>query len=523
MELFVSRSWGTSGNETSETRTTACQKRSNKSYSSSRAKLTRYCGLFLKLAAIFVVLGELTGCGHRTAPPDVPLTLAAFRPLQNTLRKPYLQLFREADSYEFSANQIDQMRKFLDDAQDYCVGQFENKIKDLNQQIERDQSELEGQSSHLNEGDRHRLHCSIQNSRIRKSQDQALADHAIPVAYENKKAKLQLIEDWPQNEREIKRAIESGTYHNREHGDVRDIGFREVGEGQQEDIDDGQEAIDRMRRSDMLPPEIDNKYIRDYLTDLAEKVAAKSDLKIPVKVTGLNSKEINAFALPGGFLFVQRGLLEEAEDEGQLIGVISHEIAHAAARHGHQLMQRATVAQIIYQAAQVAAVVLTGGAAGIGTYYALRYGFLGLGLVLNLDLLGVSRDFELEADQLGIQYSWNAGYDPNGFIRFFDKMATKEGYVNGTSWFRTHPPFYERMKQSMREIEFLPKKANLRTNSPAFERMKRELKAVTAKAKEEEEGRPSLKAPEEGCEPPSKTEYEAGQPIETICSVPGVS
>lgn len=94
-----------------------------------------------------------------------------------------------------------------------------------------------------------------------------------------------------------------------------------------------------------------------------------------MKVEVLNAKEINAFALPGGFLFIQRGLLEETEDEAQLVGVLAHEIAHAAARHGHKLMKRATIAGIIYQAAQVAAMVLTGGVAGIGTYHALQYGF----------------------------------------------------------------------------------------------------------------------------------------------------
>jgi beta-barrel assembly-enhancing protease len=81
--------------------------------------------------------------------------------------------------------------------------------------------------------------------------------------------------------------------------------------------------------------------------------------------------------------------------------------------------------------------------------------FYGLGLVIDLKLLGVSRGYELEADQLGVQYAWNAGYDPSGFIRFFDKMATKLGYVNGVSWFRTHPPFFQRMVQTQREIMFL--------------------------------------------------------------------
>ncbi|MCI0418653.1 MAG: M48 family metalloprotease, partial [Acidobacteria bacterium] len=303
-------------------------------------------------------------------------------------------------------------------------------------------------------------------------------------------------------------------------GDVEDVGFRELAPGQEDDIKDGQEAIKQMKQAGMLPPEIENKKVQEYVSTLVTRIAKRSDLSVPVKVTLLNSKEINAFALPGGFLFVQRGLLEAAEDESQLAGVVAHEIAHAAARHSHKLMTKATISQIIYQAAQMAAMVFTGGAVGIGTYYALQYGFYGLGLVLSLNLLGVSRDYELEADQLGIQYAWNSGYDPSGFIRFFDKMATREGYVNGASWFRTHPPFYDRMVEAQREIMFLPQKSRLIRQTSAFEQMKKELSKVTKVAEKEEKNRPSLIAPEQGCPQPNKIEYKPGEPIESLCSLP---
>jgi len=185
-------------------------------------------------------------------------------------------------------------------------------------------------------------------------------------------------------------------------------------------------------------------------------------------------------------------------------------------------MKKGTIAGIIFQAAQVAAVILTGGVAGIGTYYALQYGFYGLGLVLNLQLLGVSRDFELEADQLGIQYAWNAGYSPDGFTEFFDKIATKEGYINGVSWFHTHPPFYERMADGEREIRFLPRKDNLIVQSAGFVTMKAALTKVTAKAQEEEKGRPSLLSAEQGCAAHQKIEYKPGEPIENLCSAASI-
>jgi predicted Zn-dependent protease len=272
-----------------------------------------------------------------------------------------------------------------------------------------------------------------------------------------------------------------------------------------------------------MPKEIEDEAIAGYVKQLGQKLASNSDLQIPLQITVLNSKEINAFALPGGFVFIERGILEAADDESQLAGVIAHEMSHDVARHGHKLMTKASIASIVYQAAQVAAVILTGGAAGIGTYYALQYGFYGLGLTLNLALLGVSRDFEQQADQLGIQYAWKAGYDPSGFIRFFDKMATKEGYVNGASWFRSHPPFYQRMVESEREIMYLPKQQNPVVNTPEFTAMKQALAKVSVKAEEESKAKPSLVSPEQGCPAPSKLLYEADQPIEAICSTPQIT
>jgi predicted Zn-dependent protease len=276
-----------------------------------------------------------------------------------------------------------------------------------------------------------------------------------------------------------------------------------------------------MKRAGLIPPEVENKAIQDYVNTIAQRMAKFSDLKIPLHVSVLQSREINAFALPGGYLFIERGLLEAADDEAELAGVIAHEISHDVARHSNKLMKRATIASILYQAAQIAAVILTGGVAGIGMYYAIQYGFYGLGLVLSLQLLGVSRDFELEADQLGIQYAWNAGYDMTGFIRFFDKLATQEGYVNGVSWFRTHPPFYQRMVDAEREILFLKQKPEAIVQTSEFEQMKKELAPVAAKAEKEEIGKPSLKITrEQGCEPPKKLEYKPGEPIETLCSSP---
>jgi predicted Zn-dependent protease len=149
----------------------------------------------------------------------------------------------------------------------------------------------------------------------------------------------------------------------------------------------------------------------------------------------------------------------------------------------------------------------------------LQYGFYGLGFAINLNLLGVSREYETEADQLGIQYCWKSGYDPNGFIRFFDKIASKEGNVIGASWFRTHPVFYDRMVRAKREITFLPKKDQMIVQTTEFEGMKELLKDQVIKSNAElDKKRPTLLTPtEQGCEAPRKL-YKDTDSIETICS-----
>jgi hypothetical protein len=437
--------------------------------------------------------------------------------LNDALKQSYLDLFEYAEEPKYTAAEINSFRDGLKRSGQICVSRFKDKSKQYGKETEQAQKQLKDRGAKITESERHDLHCKIQNLRALQSQTDVLAKHAIPIAYENRKAKLDLIEQWPAKFKQLSKQLEDGTYRNRHWGDVEDIGFREIEKGQEKDINTGQDAIREMKMSGLMPKEIDNAEIVDYVTRVARKVSTHSDLKVPLKVTVLDSKEINAFALPGGFLFIERGLLEAVDDESELAGVIGHEMSHVVARHGHKLMMKATIANIFFQAAQVTAVLATGGAAGIGAYYALQYGFYGLGLILDLNFLGVSREFELEADQLGIQYTWNSGYDPTGFIRFFDKMATTKGYVEGASWFYDHPPFYERMVEAEREITFLHKKTDLVVQTSEFNDMKKALEEVTAKARKEERTKPSLLAPEAGCLAPAELEYEPGQPIEAIC------
>jgi Zn-dependent protease with chaperone function len=439
--------------------------------------------------------------------------------LRQTVEKGYTELFEIAPTMQVNPEEAQQLREAFKRGEDACRNNFRSHSKLYGKQLDAARKELKQGGAKLSQDKRHALHCRIQNLQLLRSEADVLSGHAIPTAYDNLNAKLDLLQNWPEQHRIAQADLSSGQYEKRRWSDVKDIGFREIASGQKDDIKRGQQAVEEMRRTGLLPPSLDNKAVHSYVRAVAQKVARNSDLQIPLHVDIINSREINAFALPGGYLFIERGLLEAADDESELAGVIAHEIAHDTARHSAKLMKRASIAGIFYQAAQIAAIVLTGGVAGIGMYYALQYGFYGLGLVLNLKLLGVSRDYELEADQLGIQYAWKAGYDTSGFIRFFDKIATKKGYVNGVSWFRTHPPFYQRMVEAQREIMFLPKQKETIVQTPEFEQMKKELAPITAAAEKEDANKPSLLiSREEGCTPPEKIEYKSGQSVEQICA-----
>ena len=186
------------------------------------------------------------------------------------------------------------------------------------------------------------------------------------MAFDNKLAKLDLIEDWPSRRAEIDRILESGEARKRRFGDVEDIGIRVLREGQEKDIKVGKEAMRDMRSSGLMPPEVDDEELTAYVSELAKNIADHSDLQVPLHLTVLASEEINAFALPGGYLFVNTGLIEKADTESELAGVLAHEIAHVTARHGARLMKKANIFNVLFQAAQVAAMVFTGGRLELG-------------------------------------------------------------------------------------------------------------------------------------------------------------
>lgn len=418
---------------------------------------------------------------------------------EQLLEKDFIELFRLAPGLNLSDDTLEEMEKQVENERKREKDRIEEEVDSLEDGIDQAQKELkqlnrDGADSSRTEETRHQLHCKIQEARKQLQEKKLELEKGVELEYDAQLAKVRIIREWPQQYRRIQEQIEQQKAVEREFGDFRDVGFRGgVFEGQEEDVEKGREAIEEMRRQQILPPEVDDEEVQIYIQRLGDRIARHSDLRVPLKVTLLNSKEINAFALPGGFLFVNSELVLTSENEAQLAGVLAHEIAHVAARHSNRLMGKANIANIIFQAAQLAALIFTGGISSLATYYALQYGFQGLGLVLSLSLLGVSRDYEVEADILGTQYLWHAGYDTDGFINFFSQMAREKGYVTGLSWFRTHPPFYERMSRTFEEIMYLPQQEEPVTDTAQFQNARERLKRVSREMEERDREAPTLK------------------------------
>ncbi len=217
---------------------------------------------------------------------------------------------------------------------------------------------------------------------------------------------------------------------------------------------------------------VEDPVVTEFIDRVGQEIVKNSDAKVPFVIKVVDTDEVNAFALPGGYFYVNKGLILEAENESELAGVMAHEIAHVAARHATERMTKG-------QLMQFAAIP----ALFVGGYWA-QYGIRSaLGMGLNLAILGVTRKSEAEADQLGTQYLWNTGYDPHGFITFFEKLQAKEKNKPGkfAGFWRTHPAVDSRIAKVQREISFLPGKEEYVLTTSEFDRVKARLIAMDNK------------------------------------------
>ena len=272
--------------------------------------------------------------------------------------------------------------------------------------------------------------------------------------------------------------------------DVDAVGNRGVGKGInfysiEREIGLGKQLAQEVERSSKL---IDDPVVTEYVNRVGQNLVRNSDAKVPFTIKVIDSDEVNAFALPGGFFYVNSGLILRAQEESELAGVMAHEIAHVCARHG---TKQATKGDIIQIASIPAMIMLPYGWAGYGIYQ-------GMNFLIPMTFLKFSRDAEREADFLGLQYMYKAGYDPNSYVTFFERIQADEKRRPGTigKAFSTHPPTQDRIENTQKEIaRILPSRPEYIVTSSEFDSVKGRLRNVmfARKAADNGPGKPTLR------------------------------
>lgn len=288
--------------------------------------------------------------------------------------------------------------------------------------------------------------------------------------------------------------------------DVEAIGNRNVGKGVnfyslEKEVALGKSLAQEVERSSKL---IDDPVVVEYVNRVGQNLVRNSDARVPFTIKVIDSDEVNAFALPGGFFYVNSGLILRAQEESELAGVMAHEISHVTLRHG---TKQATKGELI-QLATIPLILLgPGGWAGYGLYQ-------GLNLAIPLGYLKFSRDAEREADFFGLQYMYKAGYDPNSYVTFFERIQADEKRRPGTipKVFSTHPPTPERIENAQKEIaRILPARQEYVVSTSEFDQVKARLRNImfARKAVDNGPGKPTLRTKTE------QTDKQKTQPAST--------
>jgi predicted Zn-dependent protease len=220
---------------------------------------------------------------------------------------------------------------------------------------------------------------------------------------------------------------------------------------------------------------VQDPVINEYVNRIGQNLVRNSDAKVPFTIKVIDSDEINAFALPGGFFYVNSGLILAADEEAELAGVMAHEIAHVAARHQMQQMTR-------MQYASLATIPLI----FVGSWGVYEAASLAINLALPITFMKFSRNFETEADYLGLQYMYKAGYDPQAFVSFFEKVEAKEKAKPGTlsKAFASHPPTPDRITRAQDEIKkILPAQPQYILSTSEFDSIKARLASLQNRKK----------------------------------------
>ena len=230
----------------------------------------------------------------------------------------------------------------------------------------------------------------------------------------------------------------------------------------------GKGLAQEVERSSKL---IDDPVVTEYVNRVGQNLVRNSDAKVPFTIKVIDSDEVNAFALPGGFFYVNSGLILRASEESELAGVMAHEISHVTARHGTCQATKGELAQLLSIPAMI---FIPYSWAGYAMYQ-------GMNLAIPLTFLKFSRDAEREADFLGVQYMYKAGYDPNAYVTFFERIQADEKRRPGTipKAFSTHPPTPERIGNTQKEIaRILPARQEYIVTTSEFDTVKARLRNI---------------------------------------------
>ncbi len=293
-----------------------------------------------------------------------------------------------------------------------------------------------------------------------------------------------------QGEPPVQQPDDSKVKHDGSKKDVDAIGNRKMGGrglgdwySLETEIRMGKEYSQQVEASVKL---VQDPVVTEYVNRIGQNLVRNSDAQVPFTIKVIDSDEVNAFALPGGFFYVNSGLILAADEEAELAGVMAHEIAHVAARHATRQITRAQWANI-----GTIPLIFVGG--GIG--YAARSL---AGLALPMTFLSFSRGFEAEADYLGLQYMYKTGYDPQAFVSFFEKLQAKEKKKPGTlaRAFSTHPQTPDRIEKSQEEIgSILPARPQYIVSTSEFDDVKWRASTSDKSGKDDktDDDRPTLK------------------------------
>ena len=281
----------------------------------------------------------------------------------------------------------------------------------------------------------------------------------------------------------------------------RNIGGRGLGNWYSTDteIKMGKTYADEIEKSTRF---ITDPVVTEYVNRVGQNIVKNSDCKVPFTIKVIDSDEINAMALPGGFFYVNSGLILNADEEAELAGVMAHEIAHVCAHHAVREQTRMNYAQL----GTIPLIMMTGYSwTGYGIYEASQ-------LAIPISFLMFSREFEAQADFLGVQYMYRSGYDPQAFISFFEKIQALEKRKPGlvAKAFSDHPQTPDRILHSQEEIaKILPAKDEYLVTTSEFDDVKARLARIENKRRlldTKNSKKPSLRRASTGSGDPTQTQ-----------------